>query len=519
MAQSHGSQCGFCTPGFVMSMYALLRSNRTLPTEEQIEENLAGNLCRCTGYRPIVDAFRAFAKTNDSIYTNPSSSNTSTRSFLCPSSGKPCDCGAATAEKADISGEHLTCRSLLEPVTQNDTDGTLYSEKELIFPPELSLRKIMPLKLSGFGGLYWFRPLKLEHVLDLKLQYPDAKLVVGNTEVGIEMKFKNAQYKVLISVSYVPELNSLNVTEKGLEIGAAVRLTELQKFLKTLVLERNSQETSSCMAIMEQLKWFAGKQIRNAASVGGNICTASPISDLNPLWIAAGAKFKIIDPKGNIRITHAKDFFLGYRKVDLCPSEILLSIFLPWTRPFEFVKEFKQAHRRDDDIALVNAGMRVFVKESHQNWEVVDISIVFGGVAPVSLAAVRTESFIVGKTWDKKLLHDALSILKEEISLGEDAPGGMIEFRKSLTLSFFFKFFLWVSSLLNDSKHNIDALQAREQSAIGPFDRPPSTGSQSFEVVNRGTAVGHPNVHLSARLQVFFHPRITFSTTYFCSVF
>ncbi|CAA6660108.1 unnamed protein product [Spirodela intermedia] len=491
LAQSHGSQCGFCTPGFVMSMYALLRSNRTLPTEEQIEENLAGNLCRCTGYRPIVDAFRAFTKTNNSIYTNSSSSSTSSGNFICPSSGEPCDCGAATVKKTDISAEHLTCSSILEPVSHR-----------AYFPPELSLRKIMPLKLSGLGGLNWFRPLKLEHVLELKLQYPDAKLIVGNTEVGIEMKFKNAQYKVLISVSHVPELNALNITEKGLEIGAAVRLTELQNYLQTLVLERNSQETSSCMALMEQLKWFAGKQIRNAASVGGNICTASPISDLNPLWIAAGAKFKIIDPKGNIRTTRAKDFFLGYRRVDLCPSEILLSIFLPWTRPYEFVKEFKQAHRRDDDIALVNAGMRVFVKENHQNWEVVDASIVFGGVAPVSLAAVRTESFIVGKTWDKKLLHDALSNLKEEISLGEDAPGGMIEFRKSLTLSFFFKFFLWVSSMLNDNKHDIDRLLAREQSAIRPFDRPPSTGSQSYELVNRGTSVGHPSVHLSARLQV-----------------
>ncbi|XP_078434820.1 xanthine dehydrogenase-like isoform X2 [Wolffia australiana] len=492
LAQAHGSQCGFCTPGFVMSMYALLRSNRTLPTDEEIEETLSGNLCRCTGYRPILDAFRVFAKTNDAIYTASSSPSNFSNGFICPSSGQICDCGAG----------NFSCERTVEPISQNETDGTLYSEKELIFPPELRLRKLMPLKLSGSNGLQWFRPLKLEHVLRLKLQYPDAKLISGNTEVGIEVKFKNAPYSVLISVSGIPELSELKVTDKGLEIGSAVKLTDLQSFLKKMVRERDSHETSACMAFVEQLKWFAGRQIRNVASVGGNICTASPISDLNPLWIAAGAKFNVLDPKGKINTKNAKDFFLGYRKVDLSPSDILLSIFLPWTRPFEFVKEFKQAHRRDDDIALVNAGMRVYFTRVHPNWEVSEASIVFGGVAPVSFRALRTESLLKGKLWDEKLLEDALSSLKEEILLNDSAPGGMIEFRKSLTLSFFFKFFLWVSSLLNTSTENTDHQATRMLSAIRPFERPPSVGTQNYEVVSHGTSVGQPNVHLSAELQV-----------------
>ncbi|MQM12725.1 hypothetical protein Taro_045645, partial [Colocasia esculenta] len=502
LACFHGSQCGFCTPGFVLSMYALLRSNKGPPSEEQIEDHLAGNLCRCTGYRPIVDAFRVFTKADGSFYTTSASSNTSTSSFLCPSSGKPCDCGVASVENGDFSADDLTCKSFFKPISYSDRDGTLYSEKELIFPPELSLRKILPLKLNGSGGIKWFRPVKLKHVLDLKLRYPDAKLVVGNTEVGIEMKFKNAQYQVLISISHVHELNALNVTEKGLEIGAAVRLTELQQVLKTLVLERNSQETSFCKALIEQLKWFAGKQIRNAASVGGNICTASPISDLNPLWMAGGAKFQLIDSGGNIRTTPAKSFFLSYRKVDLKQNEILLSVFLPWTRPLELVKEFKQAHRRDDDIALVNAGMRVYLEENGQNFKIIDVSIVYGGVAPVSLAASQTEASLIGKIWNKKLLDDALTSLTGEIFLGENAPGGMVEFRKSLTLSFFFKFFLWVSQQLSDKGHIMECLRDRDQSAVWPYNRPPSIGSQTYELTKYGTAVGLPTVHLSSRLQV-----------------
>lgn len=500
LARSHGSQCGFCTPGFIMSMYALLRSSEVPPTEEQIEECLAGNLCRCTGYRPIIDAFQVFAKTDDAFYTNTSSSSLQSGEFLCPSTGKPCSCkskglnGAGTCKQSTANGNKY------EPVSYSEVDGSTYTDKELIFPPELLLRKLTPLNLNGFGGLKWFRPLKIQHLLELKAKYPDAKLVMGNTEVGIEMRLKRIQYKVLISVAHVPELNILNVKDDGLEIGAAVRLTELLQMFRKVVNERAAHETSSCKAFIEQIKWFAGTQIKNVACVGGNICTASPISDLNPLWMAAGAKFQIIDCKGNIRTIMAENFFLGYRKVDLASGEILLSIFLPWTRPLEYVKEFKQAHRRDDDIAIVNAGMRVFLEEKGEDLVVSDALIVYGGVAPLSLSAVKTKEFIIGKNWDQELLQGALKFLEIDIFIKDDAPGGMVEFRKSLTLSFFFKFFLWVSQQISVKKST--GIPLSYLSAAQPFQRPSIMGSQDYEIRKHGTSVGSPEIHLSSRLQV-----------------
>ncbi|KAJ4979755.1 hypothetical protein NE237_010535 [Protea cynaroides] len=502
LAQAHGSQCGFCTPGFVMSMYALLRSSRTPPSEEQIEESLAGNLCRCTGYRPIIDAFRVFAKTDDALYTNISSESLPGGEYICPSTGKPCSCGSKAVNSNDNCKESTTLGNRYKPVSYNEMDGNFYYEKELIFPPELLMRKLRPLNLSGFAGLKWYQPLGLQHVLDLKSKYPDAKLVVGNTEVGIEMKLKRIQYKVLISVAHVPELNALSVNDDGLEIGAAVKLTELVQVLKKAVTERASHETSSCKAFIEQIKWFAGKQIKNVASVGGNICTASPISDLNPLWMAAGAKFRIVDGMGNVRTTPAESFFLGYRKVDLTSGEILLSILLPWTRPFEYVKEFKQSHRRDDDIAIVNAAMRVLLEKNRGKWVVADASIVYGGVAPVSLSASKTKDSLMGKGWDQELLQGALRTLEDDIVLKEDAPGGMVEFRKSLTLSFFFKFFLWVSCQIDEEQCFGKILPQSQLSAIKSFCRPSSTSSQNYEITKRGTAVGLPEVHLSSRLQV-----------------
>lgn len=502
LALSHGSQCGFCTPGFIMSMYALLRSSQTPPTEEQIEESLAGNLCRCTGYRPIVDAFRVFAKTNDALYTNISSMSLKEGEFVCPSTGKPCSCGVKNVSSTDTTKKSLACGKTYEPVSYSEIHGSSYTEKDLIFPPELLLRKFNPLNLNGFGGLKWYRPLKLQHVLELKSKYPDAKLLVGNTEVGIEMRLKRMQYKVLISVTHVPELNVLSAKDDGLEIGAAIRLTELLKTFKKVVTEHPAHETSSCKAFIEQIKWFAGTQIKNVASVGGNICTASPISDLNPLWMASRAKFRIIDCEGNIRTTLAEEFFLGYRKVDLGSGEILLSIFLPWTRPLEFLKEFKQAHRRDDDIAIVNAGMRVFLEEKGEELVVSDASIVYGGVAPFSLSARKTKELIIGKSWTQELLRSALKILPTDIIIKEDAPGGMVDFRKSLTLSFFFKFFLWVSHQMDGKKSIKESVPSTHLSAIQTFHRPSVIGSQDYDIIKHGTSVGSPEVHLSAKLQV-----------------
>uniref|UniRef100_A0A0D9VSA3 FAD-binding PCMH-type domain-containing protein n=1 Tax=Leersia perrieri TaxID=77586 RepID=A0A0D9VSA3_9ORYZ len=446
------------------------------------------------------DAFRVFSKRDDLLYIDSSPKNADGRP-ICPSTGKPCSCG--DEKDTDASESSLLAHTKnYSPCSYNEIDGSVYSEKELIFPPELQLRKVMSLKLNGFNGIKWYRPIKLKQVLHLKACYPNAKLINGNSEVGIETKFKNAQYSDLISVTHVPELHNLIMKEDGIHIGSSVSLAQLQNFLRKVILERDSHEISSCEAVLRQLKWFAGTQIRNVASVGGNICTASPISDLNPLWMATGATFEILDVNNNIRTTPAKDFFLGYRKVDLKPDEILLSVILPWTRPFEFVKEFKQAHRREDDIALVNAGMRVYIRKAKGDWIISDVSIVYGGVAAVPLSASKTETFLTRKKWDYGLLDETFDLLKEDILLAENAPGGMVEFRNSLTLSFFFNFFLHVNHEMNIKGFWKDGLPAASLSAIESYTRPVGVGIQCYELVRQGTAVGQPVVHMSSMLQV-----------------
>ncbi|MCO5599282.1 hypothetical protein L7F22_053383 [Adiantum nelumboides] len=522
LATKHGSQCGFCTPGFVMSMYALLRSRKGSPTEEEIEENLSGNLCRCTGYRPILDAFRVFAKTDDSVYSseacNESVSNASFKAEngtrICPSTGRPCDCNG------DSQGQFLSCEN--QKTSKNDPQGHLFeshgisqghffstdrkslskADSELIFPPELLSRKSPYLSLYGRDGILWFRPANLKDLLGLKHSNPDAKLVVGNTEVGIETRFKKVVYPVLISTTLVAELNAINVSDDGVEIGSSVTLSRLLDVMRQYVRERPAHATSACAAFIEQLRWFAGAQIRNVASVGGNICTASPISDLNPLWIVSKALFKLIDNNACIREVKAADFFLAYRKVAMSRNELLYSVFLPWTRKYEYVKEFKQAHRRDDDIALVNAGMRVLFTERDGTLVVKESSLVFGGVGPVPLCAKKTEVFLQDKEWKKEILQDACAKLREDIVIAENAPGGMAEFRSSLVASFFFKFFLIATYKLEQEGKAVQTFPATYKSAVADYHKPPSRGSQSYQASETNSAVGHPTMHLSAKLQV-----------------
>lgn len=263
IAKAHGSQCGFCTPGIVMSMYALLRSSPT-PNMKDLEVAFQGNLCRCTGYRPIIEGYRTFTeeyKVECKMGEN-----------CCKRNGN--QCGVEIDDK------------LFEPSEFAPHDPS----QEPIFPPELKLNDIydqQTLSITNERNVTWFRPTTLNQLLEFKKNHPETKIVIGNTEVGVEVKFKHLDYKFLVNPIHVEELTSIAVTEAGLRVGSAVTLMDMQDALQKQIEDRPEHETRLFRAIVGMLHWFAGKQIRNVASVGGNIMTGSPISDLNPIFTAA----------------------------------------------------------------------------------------------------------------------------------------------------------------------------------------------------------------------------------------
>ncbi|XP_031414418.1 aldehyde oxidase 5 [Clupea harengus] len=445
IAKAHGSQCGFCTPGMVMSMYTLLR-NKPQPDMEDIREALGGNLCRCTGYRPIIDGFKTFCGATDCCQNGDGDDS------CCKSNGSYC-----SNQSKDMSDELCDMRNSLP----------LDPTQDLIFPPELLLmRKNQESSRLYFKGerVKWISVEDLEDLLELKAEYPDARLVVGNTTVGPQMMLKDVHHPLIIYAGGLSELSRIKWTDHGLTVGAACSLSLLKETLEAAVRRLEPEKARVYQALVATLRCLAGKQIRNMATLGGNILSANPKYDLNSILAAAGCILHVISKDGKRDIPLDEDFFTGFGKTVLKPSEVLHAVDIPISRPWEFVWAYRQALRREFAFSIVNAGMRVTLREGTD--EVESLQVFYGGVAPTLLKARRTCKELTGRPWREELLEDACRLLQEEVDLSQGANGGKEEYRKTLVLSFFFKFYMQVLLELREK------LVTDAQSSKDPVGRP-----------------------------------------------
>ncbi|XP_078085384.1 aldehyde oxidase 1-like isoform X2 [Mustelus asterias] len=460
IAKAHGSQCGFCTPGMVMSMYTLLRNNPT-PSTAQLQQSLAGNLCRCTGYRPIVDAFRTFC----------------TASICCQQGGPGTSCLLGKAEQDGSStetmdGDQDVCSQLFKADDFLPLDDT----QELIFPPELMLmEEKLEKRTLVFRGerVMWIVPANLVELLEMKSQYPKAPLLVGNTNIG-------------------------------LRLGAACSLSHMKDVLVKAIAEIATEKTEIFQALVKQLCVLGGEQIRNMASLGGNIVSGSPTSDLNPILAATNCILELVSRERRRVIHLDENFFVGFGKTALMPEEVLLSILIPYSRKWQLVSAFRQASRRENAFSIVNSGMQVVFKDETR--VIAELRMFFGGVGPTTVCAKRCCKELINRSWDEDLLSQACELLLEEISLPNSAPGGSVEFRRTLTISFFYKFYLQVWQRLQQllSKEDLFAadIPERHRSATSPLLVELPRGLQKFQPVSwdqlQGDPVGQPVAHLSA---------------------
>ncbi|XP_055644800.1 xanthine dehydrogenase isoform X2 [Toxorhynchites rutilus septentrionalis] len=485
IAKAHGSQCGFCTPGIVMSMYSLLRSS-PVPSMKEMEVAFQGNLCRCTGYRPIIEGYRTF-----------------TQEF-----GQNGSCAMGDKCCKNSNGSTNGCRVDINDKLFDVSEFTPFDpSQEPIFPPELKLSDALDKESLVFrsSSTSWYRPTKLEHLLALKKRYPETKIIVGNTEVGVEVKFKHFEYPVLANPSLIDELTRVEKLDGGLKIGASVTLMEMERVMKEEIESLPECETRLYRAIVGMLHWFAGKQIRNVASVGGNLMTGSPISDLNPIFNAAGIELEVASLDGGVRKVHMGDgFFTGYRRNVIRPDEVLVSLILPKTNEHRHFIAHKQAKRRDDDIAIVNGAFNVLFKPNTDIIE--EIHLAFGGMAPTTVLATKTASALIGKRWNRELVEMANDMLVNEMPLSPSAPGGMILYRRSLTLSIFFKAYLAISEALSVTIPSHKSVQEREKSGAQTFHTLVPKSTQLFEKVSTDQPltdpIHRPKVHASAFKQV-----------------
>jgi xanthine dehydrogenase/oxidase len=366
-------------------------------------------------------------------------------------------------------------------------------DTELIFPPLLRKHEFKPLAF-GNKRKKWFRPVTLQQLLEIKSVYPSAKIIGGSTETQIEIKFKAMQYTASVYVGDIPELRQFSMEDDYLEIGGNVILTDLEEICRKSIEHYGKVKGQPFAAILKQLHYFAGRQIRNVGTPAGNLATASPISDLNPVFVATNSVLiaKSLDKPTELPMA---EFFKGYRVTSLPPDAIIASIRIPVAKKKgEFLRAFKQAKRKDDDIAIVNAALRVQLSDDNV---VESCNLAYGGMAPTTICAKKAEEFLLDKNFaDLNTLEGVMGALEQDFDLRFGVPGGMATYRKSLALSFFYKFFHEVLS-------NIGTETEVDKQAIGEIERLISYGKKDHQssVAYEQKILGKERPHVAALKQ------------------
>ena len=393
LAAGNGSQCGYCSPGFVMTAYAYLREHEQ-PSERAIEDLFAGNLCRCTGYRPILDAMRSFASPP-----------------------------YATGVAADT------------------------------FPDELRDRAPRPLRLHGKGRT-WYRATTLQLAQELKERHwaapNDPSLVAGNTSIGI---YKAEVPRVFIDVGAVEELRHVGLSADGaaLEIGGAVTYTELRDALAELRAERPAVELAGLDALDALVARIAGTQVRDEASVGGAVSLlwqhaagAEPFpSDLYTALVGLDATVALVSRAydGGRRAFGS----LELPAAEAWPHDAVVeTVRVPLAGAGEHVETYRVARREQNAHALVNACLWVRLDGARR---VEGARLAFGAIAGLPVRAVAAEQALAGRPWDGDALTGALDALHAELepAIIDRHDGISRAYRLALAESLFYRFFLAVA--------------------------------------------------------------------------
>jgi xanthine dehydrogenase small subunit len=353
MASGGGSQCGYCTPGFVVSLFAeQYRPDRQGPCDTMA---LAGNLCRCTGYRPIRDAALSLGRAPDDEFR----------------------------QRLDAPAPFLEAFST-----------------------------------GGFS-----RPATVDACVALLRDDSGATLVAGATDVGVESNLFARRWPHLISLEAVDELREFSSTSERVMIGAALPLQEIGR-----------RWIDAPEAFRDWLTLFASPLIRNRATLGGNLATASPIGDAAPLLLALDAIVHIAGLSGRRSIPLAS-FFTGYRKTAMEAGDVITAVEIPKPLP-RFVRYYKVAKRRIDDISTVAAAMALDV-DPHGT--VLRARFAFGGVSATPLRVVAAEAVVVDQPWNDASVERVQAILDGALQPMSDHRGSR-EYRLEVSKSLVEKF-------------------------------------------------------------------------------
>jgi xanthine dehydrogenase small subunit len=334
MVQCHGAQCGYCTPGFVMAMAGMFETCDRV-NEKQVRDGLTGNLCRCTGYEPIIKAALAI-------------------------------------------------------------DGSTSAKMRDRFPdlPDAS----DSVTVGNFAA-----PATLDEAIAFKRDHPGCTIVQGGTDVGVWVNKRNYAAPAMLSLAKIASLNELCEEDGAIVVGANASLADFETFIADRI-----PELAKILAI------FGSPQIKNAGTLIGNIANGSPIGDTLPYLFVAGA---VLEMNNGTRTVPIDRFYLGYRKFDLQPDEIITRVRIGVVR--DTLKLYKVSRRKDLDISAFTAAIRLAMTGDRID----RAAIAYGGVAPTVIRLPRTEEFLQGKSATFDTFEHAGRIGRDEIKPISDVRG------------------------------------------------------------------------------------------------
>lgn len=300
MVDSFGSQCGYCTPGFVMALTDLLEQQQPL-TRQNVQDGLTGNLCRCTGYEQIIEA---------ALSIDPPACTPLSESYQ--DSGMIADLAACAEDPVEIS----------------------YAETHT---PEHH-----PVVISI--------PVTLEDALAFKARSSKTVVVSGGTDVSVQMNKGRLEPKLVLSLTHLRTLEEVRQEGNTLRIGAKATWTEVEQYCREHLPE-----------FQKIIEVFASPQIRNAGTLVGNVGNGSPIADSMPFLYVMETEVELTGPSG-VRRVNINRFYHGYKQLELAPEELITALILELPDPRETLKLYKVSKRKDLDISTVTAGFRMVLE-------------------------------------------------------------------------------------------------------------------------------------------------------------
>jgi len=378
MVDCHGSQCGFCTPGFVMSLfntYEHAKQCGVTPSRQQVADDLAGNLCRCTGYRPILDA--------------------ATRMFELPA----------------VRLETTPVVELLKAIEA--APGLSYAPNTA-FPSATSVRADR-----------YAAPTTLAEFASLRAERPDARLLAGSTDIGLWITKQFRDIGDVLYIGDVAELQRIDMKDGRTSIGAAVNLEDAYRAL-----------TRTYPELTEVWLRFASPPIRHAGTLVGNLANGSPIGDSAPMLMALGASLTL--RKGErTRTVRLSDFYLAYMKNALEPGEFVQSVEVPDRSNALRFRGYKLSKRFDSDISAVACGLALEVDDGI----VRAARFTFGGLAATVKHATNAEAAVIGQPWNEATMRAAMQGISADFTPLTDQRATK-EYRTKTTANLLQRFWL-----------------------------------------------------------------------------